>query len=181
MDQHTLDTIKASIKSIPDHPKPGIVFRDITSLVEDADAFAKTVKVLAERFKGQGIDKVVGAEARGFIFGAPVAAELGAGFVPARKPGKLPRATVAQSYSLEYGEDMLQIHADAILPGEKVLIVDDLLATGGTVEAAISLIRRLGGVVTDAAFVISLPDLGGEAKLKEHDINLFTIVEFEGE
>lgn len=181
MDQSRLDLITNSIKTIPDYPKPGIMFRDITSLIEDAEAFAATIDLLVEKYQGQGIVKVVGTEARGFIFGAPIAAAIGAGFVPARKPGKLPRATVVQTYDLEYGTDMLQIHKDAIKPGEKVLLVDDLLATGGTLEATVKLIRELGGDIHDAAVVIELPALNGQQKLRQHDVNVFSLIQFEGE
>ncbi len=181
MNQASLALIKDSIKTIPDYPKPGILFRDVTSLLEDAEAFRLCIDVLAEHYQGQGFTKVVGTEARGFLFGAPLAHQLGLGFVPVRKPGKLPRETVAESYELEYGQDTLEIHTDAIVAGDKVLVVDDLLATGGTIDATVKLIRRLGGEATDAAFVINLPDLGGEARLKALGLNVLTLCEFEGE
>ncbi|WP_108650124.1 adenine phosphoribosyltransferase [Dongshaea marina] len=181
MKQQTRELIQSSIRAIADYPKPGIIFRDITSLVEDAAAFKATIDELVAHYKDAGIDKVVGTEARGFIFGAPVAAELGVGFVPVRKPGKLPREVIEESYELEYGQDTLQMHKDAISEGDKVLIVDDLLATGGTAEAAVHLVRRRGGLVHDAAFVISLCDLPGEKKLQALDINVCKLVEFEGE
>lgn len=181
MDSATLKLLTDSIKSIEDYPKAGITFRDITSLIENAAAFSKTVELLAEHYKGKGIDKVVGTEARGFIFGAPVAAAIGAGFVPARKPGKLPRATVVQVYDLEYGTDMLQIHKDSILPGEKVVVIDDLLATGGTLEATIKLIHELKGDVVGAGVVIELPELNGKAKLDAQNVELFSLIQFEGE
>ena len=165
MNPDTLKFIEASIKTIPDYPKPGILFRDITSLIENAEAFKATIDLLAEHYRDQGITKIVGTEARGFIFGAPVAFAMGLGFVPVRKPGKLPRAVIEESYALEYGTDTLQLHTDAIVPGDKVLVVDDLLATGGTVDATVKLIRRAGGEVADAAFIISLPSLGGDAQL----------------
>lgn len=177
----TLQLIKNSIKSIPDYPLPGIIFRDVTSLIENGAAFAATINLFVERYKDQKIDKVVGTEARGFIFGAPLAAAIGAGFVPVRKPGKLPRDTIQESYSLEYGTDTLQIHHDAIKDGEKVLLVDDLLATGGTAEASVKLIQRSGGIIVEAAFVIELPSLGGAKKLSEADVAHFSLVEFEGE
>ncbi len=145
-----LEYLKNSIKSIQDYPKPGILFRDVTSLLEDPKAYALSIDLLVERYKNAGITKVVGTEARGFLFGAPVALGLGVGFVPVRKPGKLPRETISETYDLEYGTDQLEIHVDAIKPGDKVLVVDDLLATGGTIEATVKLIRRLGGEVADA-------------------------------
>lgn len=176
----TLSLIKASIKSIKDYPKPGILFRDVTSLLEDATAYRATIQLLVEKYKDMGFTKVVGTEARGFLFGAPLAIELGIGFIPVRKPGKLPRETVAQSYELEYGMDTLEIHVDAIEKGDKVLVVDDLLATGGTIEATTKLIRSLGGEVEHAAFVINLPEIGGDKRLAALDVNVYSICEFEG-
>lgn len=181
MDTQSLTTIKNSIVAVADYPKPGIMFRDVTSLLEDPQAFALVIELLAERYCESGITKIVGTEARGFIFGAPLALALGIGFVPARKPGKLPRATISQDYTLEYGQDTLQIHQDALSKEDKVLIVDDLLATGGTVEATIKLIRQVGAQVHDAAFVITLPDLGGEKRLESMDVELTTLVSFDGE
>lgn len=175
-----LEFIKESIKSIPDYPKPGILFRDVTSLLEDPEAYAATIALFVERYRGQGITKVVGTEARGFLFGAPVALALGVGFVPVRKPGKLPRATYSETYELEYGTDALELHKDAIKPGDVVLVVDDLLATGGTIEATVKLIRRAGGEVKDAAFVINLFDLTGESRLKALGINCYSLVNFPG-
>ncbi|WP_105903117.1 adenine phosphoribosyltransferase [Vibrio gangliei] len=180
MTTETQAFIQASIKTIPDYPKAGILFRDVTSLMEDAKAYQATIQLLVEKYKDQGFTKVVGTEARGFLFGAPLALELGLGFVPVRKPGKLPRETVSQSYELEYGTDVLEIHTDAIQAGDKVLVVDDLLATGGTIEATVKLIRQLGGEVTDAAFVINLPEIGGEEKLKSLGLNVYSICEFAG-
>ncbi|NKF52402.1 adenine phosphoribosyltransferase [Shewanella sp. WXL01] len=181
MNQDSLALIKASIKTIPDYPKPGIMFRDVTSLLEDAQAYKATMALLVAHYQSKGFTKVVGTEARGFLFGAPLALELGIGFVPVRKPGKLPRATEAQSYELEYGTDTLEIHTDAIEPGDKVLVVDDLLATGGTIDATVQLIRRLGGNVEHAAFVISLPEIGGEKRLKDLGLEVMSLCEFEGE
>ncbi|MEZ9628429.1 adenine phosphoribosyltransferase [Vibrio breoganii] len=172
--------IKASIKSIPDYPKPGILFRDVTSLMEDAKAYQATIEMLIERYQGMGFTKVVGTEARGFLFGAPLALELGVGFVPVRKPGKLPRNTISQSYELEYGTDVLEIHTDAITEGDKVLVVDDLLATGGTIEATTKLIRQLGGIVEHAAFVINLPEIGGDKRIEKMGIEVFSLCEFDG-
>ncbi len=180
MNPQTLSFIESCIKTIPDYPKPGILFRDITSLVEHPQAFKATIDLLVEHYRQLPLDKVVGTEARGFIFGAPVAAALGLGFVPVRKPGKLPRSVFEESYALEYGHDCLQIHEDAIQPGDRVLIIDDLLATGGTVDAAIKLIRRCGGHVDQAAFVISLPDLGGEEKLRAAGVEPLSLVQFGG-
>ncbi|MDF7660494.1 adenine phosphoribosyltransferase [Erwiniaceae bacterium L1_54_6] len=175
-----LELIKNSIKSIPDYPKPGILFRDVTSLMEDPQAYAASIAILVERYRDKGITKVVGTEARGFLFGAPVALGLGVGFVPVRKPGKLPRATYSESYELEYGTDTLELHQDAIQPGDVVLVVDDLLATGGTIEATVKLIRRAGGEVKDAAFIINLFDLSGEARLKAMGLDCFSLVNFPG-
>lgn len=174
------ELIKNSIKSIPDYPKPGILFRDVTSLLEAPVAYAISIEMLANRFRDTGVTKVVGTEARGFLFGAPVALALGVGFVPVRKPGKLPRPTISESYELEYGTDSLEIHTDAISAGDNVLVVDDLLATGGTIEATVKLIRRLGGDVTDAAFIINLFDLGGEQRLNNLGINCYSLVNFPG-
>jgi adenine phosphoribosyltransferase len=175
-----LQYIRDSIKTIPDYPKPGILFRDVTSLLENPLAYASSIELLVERYRDTGVTKVVGTEARGFLFGAPVALALGVGFVPVRKPGKLPRATLSESYELEYGTDNLEIHTDAIVAGDKVLVVDDLLATGGTIEATATLIRRLGGEVTDAAFIINLPDLGGETRLNNLGINCYCLLDFAG-
>lgn len=175
------DLLKQAIKTIPDYPKKGIMFRDVTSLLDDAKAFNLTIELLLTKFKDQGFTKVVGTEARGFLFGAPLALALGVGFVPVRKPGKLPRATISESYQLEYGEDTLEIHQDALTKDDKVLVIDDLLATGGTIEATTKLIRRLGAEVTAAGFVISLPDLGGEQRLKALDLNVYALLEYQGE
>ncbi|MDF7680370.1 adenine phosphoribosyltransferase [Enterobacteriaceae bacterium ESL0689] len=172
--------LKNSIQSIQDYPKPGILFRDVTSLLEDPKAYALSIELLADHYKDAGINKVVGTEARGFLFGAPVALALGVGFVPVRKPHKLPRQTISESYELEYGTDQLEIHVDAIKRGDKVLIIDDLLATGGTAEATVRLIRRLGGDVHDAAFVINLFDLEGEERLKEAGICCYSLISFSG-
>ncbi|WP_318421414.1 adenine phosphoribosyltransferase [Photobacterium leiognathi] len=180
MNQDTINLISNSIKSIQDYPKPGILFRDVTSLMEQPEAYRATIDVLVEKYKDQGITKIIGTEARGFLFGAPLALALGVGFVPVRKPGKLPREVIAESYELEYGKDTLEIHKDAIAEGDRVLLVDDLLATGGTIEATTNLVRRLGGTVEDAAFVINLPDIGGEARLQGLGLNVFSICDFPG-
>jgi len=175
-----LEIIENSIKSIQDYPKPGILFRDVTSLLEDPKAYALSIELLVDRYRHAGITKVVGTEARGFLFGAPVALALGVGFVPVRKPGKLPRKTFAESYELEYGTDVLELHCDAIQPGDVVLVVDDLLATGGTIEATVKLIRRAGGEVKDAAFIINLFDLTGESRLKALGVESYSLVNFPG-
>ena len=180
MTTETITLIKSSIKSIPDYPKPGIVFRDVTSLMENAAAYKAAIQVLVEKYQNMGFTKIVGTEARGFLFGAPLALELGIGFVPVRKPGKLPRQTIAQSYQLEYGTDTLEIHIDAISQGDKVLVVDDLLATGGTIEATAQLIRQLGGEVEHAAFVINLPEIGGDVRLEKLGLKVYSICEFDG-
>ena len=175
-----LDLIKSSIKSIPDYPKEGIIFRDITTLLEVPAAFKATIDLIVEQYRDKGLTKVLGTESRGFIFGAPVALALGLPFELVRKPKKLPRETISQSYQLEYGQDTLEMHVDAISEGDNVLIIDDLLATGGTVEATVKLVQRLGGVVKHAAFVINLPELGGEKRLNNLGVDCYTLVNFEG-
>jgi len=169
------------IRTIPDYPKPGILFRDITTLIADPVGLRASVDGLLLPFLTERIDVVAGIEARGFILGGAVAHELGRGFVPIRKKGKLPWKTIGQDYSLEYGIDTIEIHADAIGPGDRVLVIDDLVATGGTAEAAIELIRRSGGEVVAAAFVIDLPALGGAARLRAKGVDVHTLVSFEGE
>ena len=175
-----LDLIKSSIKSIPNYPKEGIIFRDITTLLEVPAAFKATVDLIVEQYHDKEINKVLGTESRGFIFGAPVALALGLPFELVRKPKKLPRETISQSYQLEYGQDTLEMHVDAISEGDNVLIIDDLLATGGTVEATVKLVQRLGGTVKHAAFVINLPELGGEKRLNNLGVDCYTLVNFEG-
>jgi adenine phosphoribosyltransferase len=173
--------IKRYIRTIPDYPKPGIQFRDITTLLADLHGFRAAVDELSWPFLKGNIDFVVGIEARGFILGGAVAHVLGRGFVPIRKKGKLPGKVVGQDYSLEYGVDRIEIHADAIHGNDRVLLIDDLVATGGTANAAIDLIRKSGGDVVAAAFVIDLPDLGGAAKLRQKGVKVHTLVEFEGD
>jgi adenine phosphoribosyltransferase len=170
--------LEKAIKNIPDFPKPGIIFRDITSLIQNKTAFKKAIDALTNRIKGKKIDKIVGVEARGFIFGAAVAHKIGAGFVPVRKKGKLPRKTISSTYELEYGTDTLEIHEDAINPGERILIIDDLLATGGTVKAVIELVNKLKGQILGIGFVIELADLKGRDKLKDYPV--FSLVIFSG-
>lgn len=169
-----------TIRSIPDYPKPGIIFRDITTLLGDARAFRRTVDELVQPWAGSKIDKVAGIEARGFILGGAVAHQLSAGFVPVRKKGKLPHETVSVAYSLEYGLDEMEMHKDAIQPGEEVILVDDLIATGGTAEAAVRLLQDLGAHVVAAVFVIDLPDLKGRQKIEALDVPVRTLVSFEG-
>lgn len=178
--EQQLQLIKDSIMTIPDYPKAGILFRDITTLLENPAAFSSSIQLIVERFKNKGITKIVGTEARGFLFGVPVALALGVGFVPVRKKGKLPRETLQETYELEYGTDVLEIHTDSISQNDKVLVIDDLLATGGTIEATAKLIRRLGGTVADAAFVIELPELGGRARLAAQNIECYSLVSFDG-
>jgi adenine phosphoribosyltransferase len=172
--------IRSLIRTIPDYPTPGILFRDITTLIADPAGLRAAIDGLVWPFLTAGIDHVAGIEARGFILGGAVAHELGRGFVPIRKKGKLPWRTIGQEYSLEYGVDTIEIHADAIREGNKVLLVDDLIATGGTAEAAIELIRRSGGDIVAAAFVIDLPDLGGAKRIAAMDVKVHTLVSFEG-
>jgi adenine phosphoribosyltransferase len=167
---HDAAWLKELIRDIPDFPKPGVAFKDITPLLADADAFRFTVDALVDHFAGRAVDKVLGIEARGFITAAPVAYRVGAGFVPVRKAGKLPWSVEKQEYVLEYGTDLLEVHCDAMAPGEKALIVDDVLATGGTAEAAVRLVERLGGEVVGLGFVIELAYLGGRAKVAGHDV-----------
>jgi adenine phosphoribosyltransferase len=169
-----------AIRTIPDYPKPGILFRDITTLLGDAKAFRRAVDELVQPFAGAKIEKVAGIEARGFILGGAVAHQLSAGFTPVRKKGKLPAATLRQTYALEYGEDEVEIHVDAIAPGESVLIIDDLIATGGTAEAAIKLMRLAGARVVGAAFVIDLPDQGGSERIEGLGVPVHALVSFPG-
>jgi len=170
------ERLKKAIRSIPDFPKKGILFRDISTLLKDQAAFADAVDALVARHKDKGIGKIVGIESRGFILGAPMAYLLGAGFVPVRKKGKLPADTYNVTYELEYGTDHLEMHKDAIEPGENVLIVDDLLATGGTAAATIELVKKCGANIAEIDFLIELTDLNGRAKLKDHDV--FVLIKY---
>jgi adenine phosphoribosyltransferase len=172
--------LKALIRTIPDYPKPGIMFRDVTTLLGNAKGLKAAIDAMAEPYLGKGIVAVAGIEARGFILGGAVAEKLGCGFVLVRKKGKLPWKTIGQEYTLEYGVDVIEMHEDAVAPGAKVLIVDDLIATGGTAEAAAKLIRRSGGEVAGATFIIDLPELGGVALLKRQGIDSHALVAFEG-
>jgi len=172
--------LKSLIRTIPDYPKPGILFRDITTLLGSADGFREAVQRLAAPYMDQRINAVAGIEARGFILGGAVADRLGTGFVPIRKKGKLPGRTIGQDYTLEYGVDVIEMHEDAIGTGERVLLIDDLIATGGTAEAAAKLIRKSGGDLVGAAFVIDLPDLGGVKRLNALGLKSHALIAFEG-
>ena len=172
--------LKDAIRTIPDFPKPGIMYRDITTLLTNRGALKQSIVDLASPYKNKNIDNVAGIEARGFIFGTAVAYELGAGFVPIRKKGKLPFDTYEQDYQLEYGQDTIEIHADSIRKGERVLVVDDLIATGGTAEAAIKLIQKTGAEIVGAAFVVDLPDLGGLKRITDMGVPVTALVAYEG-
>ncbi len=173
------DFIKAKVRSIPDWPIKGVIFRDITTLLEDPKVFKAICSIFYDRYANEKIDKIVGIDARGFIFGAVLAYELDIGFVPIRKKGKLPYKTISKSYTLEYGEETIEIHEDAIGRGDRVVIIDDLMATGGTIAASAALVEKLGGEIFECGFVIELPDLKGREKMG--DRNCFAIIEFEGE
>ena len=172
--------LKESVRSIPDYPKPGIVFRDITTLLGDARAFRRAVDELVQPWAGSKIDKVAGIEARGFILGGAVAHQVSAGFVPIRKKGKLPHKRVSIAYSLEYGLDEMEMHEDAVTKGEKVILVDDLVATGGTAEGAVKLLKQQGADVLAACFIIDLPELGGADKIRKLGVPVRTLIAFEG-
>ena len=180
MDKGTLQEIKESIRTIPDYPKPGVQFRDITTLLGNARTFRRVIDELVEPWSVAKVNRVAGIEARGFILGGAVAHQLAAGFVPIRKKGKLPHSTVRVAYSLEYGIDEMEMHEDAVSRGERLILVDDLIATGGTAEAAVKLLRRLGAEILAACFVIDLPELGGSKKLTDLGVPVRTLVSFEG-
>jgi adenine phosphoribosyltransferase len=171
-----MDHLKQRIRQVPDFPKPGILFYDITTLLADAQGFRETIDALAAPYKGQGIETVIGIESRGFILASAVADRLDAGFVPVRKPGKLPAATIREVYALEYGTDALEVHHDAVKPGQRVLLLDDVLATGGTARAATALIRKLGGDLVAAAFLIELNFLNGREKLQGEQV--FSVLQY---
>ncbi len=175
-----MDWVKSRIRTIPDYPKPGILFRDITTLLGDAQGFRKAVDEMVQPYAGSGIDKVAGIDARGFILGGAVAHQLSVGFVPIRKKGKLPWRTFGEDYALEYGVDTLEIHEDAVVKGHRVLVVDDLIATGGTAEAAVKLLQRIGATVVGCTFVIDLPELGGTKKLEALGVPVKALCTFEG-
>ena len=172
--------LKDAIRTIPDYPKPGIMFRDITTLLGNARAFRRSVDELVQPWAGSKIDKVAGIEARGFIIGGAVAHQVSAGFIPIRKKGKLPHKRVSIAYSLEYGLDEMEMHEDAVTKGDRVILVDDLVATGGTAEGAVKLLRQMGAEVIAACFMVDLPDLGGAEKLRKLDVPVRTLVAFEG-
>ena len=173
--------IKSKVRTVPHYPKQGIMFRDITTVLKDPVGLRATVDELARRYKDERIDKIAGIESRGFILGAPLAYVMGKGFVPIRKKGKLPAETIGHDYELEYGTDRIEIHVDAISKGERVLLVDDLIATGGTAEAACILIGKMGGEIVECAFMIDLPDIGGRKRLEKHGHKVFALCEFEGD
>ena len=174
------DTLLGSIRTIPDYPKPGILFRDITTLLGDARAFRRAVDELVHPYSGTGVSKIAGIEARGFILGGAMAHQLSCGFIPIRKKGKLPHVTVSVAYSLEYGVDEMEMHQDAVKPGEKVVLVDDLIATGGTAEGAVKLLKQMGADIVAACFVIDLPELGGAQKIRDLGVPVRTLVAFGG-
>ncbi len=171
--------MKELIRTIPNYPKPGILYRDITTLLKDAQGFQESIQKLAKRYEHKAIDKIVGIESRGFIFGSALAYALGVGFVPIRKKGKLPAETIGYDYQLEYGTDRIEMHKDAIEPGERILLVDDLLATGGTALAANYLIKSVGGALIECAFMIDLPYVGGRKKLEANGLSVFALMTFE--
>lgn len=174
-------SIKSHIRTIPHYPHHGIMFRDITTLLKDPIGLRTTIQEIAKRYQDIEINKVIGIESRGFIIGAPVAYQLGKGFVPIRKQNKLPAETIGRDYQLEYGSDRIEIHVDAIQPGDQVLLIDDLIATGGTAEAAVKLIQDMGGEVVECCFVIDLPHVGGRARLEKLGCKVFALCEFEGD
>ena len=174
-------SVKLKIRTIKNYPIDGVMFRDITTLFKDPDGLREAINIFAERYKDMKIDKIAAIESRGFLIGAPLAFLLNIGLVLIRKPGKLPAETIKQDYKLEYGSDQIEIHIDAIKEGEKVLIVDDLIATGGTVEAAVKLVQKMKGEVLECCFIIDLPDIGGSSKLESMGQNVFSLCEFEGD
>lgn len=175
-----MSAIKSYIRTIPDYPHAGIQFRDITTLLKHPEGLRLVTETIGARYQSMKIDKIAGIEARGFIIGAAVAYYLGVGFVPVRKKGKLPAATIGQDYQLEYGHDRIEIHTDAIEAGQRILLVDDLIATGGTAEAAARLITGTGGEIVECCFVIDLPDIGGRVRLENQGYKVFSLCEFEG-
>jgi len=180
MSQNSKLFLRESVRPIRDYPKPGIIFRDITTLLGNARAFRLAIDGLVQPFAGSKIDRVAGIEARGFILGGAVAHQISAGFIPIRKKGKLPHTTVSIAYTLEYGVDEMEMHTDAVKPGDKVLLTDDLIATGGTAVGATELLQKMGAEIIAACFVIDLPDLGGRAKLEALGVSVHSLLEFEG-
>ncbi|MGD9783435.1 MAG: adenine phosphoribosyltransferase [Hyphomicrobiaceae bacterium] len=172
--------LKDLIRTIPDYPKPGILFRDVTTLLGDAQGFKAAIAQMAEPYRTRPVDAVAGIEARGFILGGAIADRLGCGFIPIRKKGKLPWKTIGQEYTLEYGVDVIEMHEDACKPGERILIVDDLIATGGTAEAAVKLVKRSGGEIVGATFIVDLPDLNGGKRLRQMGVEYHALMAFEG-
>lgn len=179
MARMSLSQLKDTIRSIPDWPIKGVIFRDITTLMQDPDAYREACDLFYDRYKDRDIDKIVGIDARGFVFGAVLAYKLGIGFIPVRKKGKLPYTTIQETYSLEYGEDTLEIHKDALQKGDRVVVIDDLIATGGTIGATVNLVRKLGAEVLECAFIVELPDLKGREKISGCEV--YAMMEFEGE
>lgn len=175
-----MNAIKQLIRTIPDYPRQGIQFRDVTTLLKDRVGFRSTIDQLVARYEDEKIDKVAGIEARGFILGGPLAYALNAGFIPLRKKGKLPGESIGHDYALEYGTDRVEMHLDAVLKGERVLLVDDLIATGGTAEASIRLLELVGGEIVECAFIVDLPELGGRRRLESRGHKVFALCEFEG-
>lgn len=173
-----MDSIRQHIRAIPDFPKPGILFRDITPLLQAPEAFRRTIGLLAERYAGESLDRIVAIEARGFLFGAALADRIGVGLTLVRKKGKLPHRSVRKTYDLEYGQDTIEMHVDGVAPGQRVLVIDDLLATGGTAGAVVDLVREQGATVVECAFVIELRGLSGRKRL--HDVPVFTLLSYEG-
>ena len=180
MDPDTLREIREAIRTIPDYPRPGVMFRDITTLLGNAQVFHRVVEELVRPWRNEHVDRIAGIEARGFILGGAIAHQLQAGFVPIRKKGKLPHTTVRVAYSLEYGLDEMEMHRDAVASGDRIVLVDDLIATGGTAEAAVKLLRSLGASILAACFIIDLPDLGGSARLAALEVPVRTLVAFHG-
>lgn len=179
MTMNELDYVRSTVRQVPDFPKPGILFLDITTATKDAKAMNLMIDFLYEKFKDEKIDYVAGIESRGFIFGAPLACRLDAGFVPIRKPNKLPANTIKESYSLEYGTDTIEMHADAVKPGDRVLVIDDLLATGGTAVAACNLVKKVGADVVAAAFIIELDPLKGREKIEANDVKVVSMLNYD--
>lgn len=175
------ELVKSKIRTIPNWPKEGVMFRDVTTLFKDKDGFNRMVDLLVERYKDMNIDAIAGIESRGFVTGSVLAHRLGTGFVMIRKPGKLPADTISEEYELEYGTNKIEIHKDAISEGQRVLLVDDLVATSGTAVAAANLIKKLGGEIVECSFIVELPDLGGREKLEKKGLKVFSLISFEGD